>query len=174
MSTQRGFLVDLSRCTACKACEIACKNRNKLDVGPRLRRVTQVETGEFPDVHVTNLSMACMHCGKPACVEVCPTGAITKRDSDGLVIVDSSKCIGCHYCFFACPFGVPQYGADGTMVKCDGCKDFVEMGKDPACAAVCFYGALHAGSLDELAQIAAERNARQLNASVQPFVLVLE
>lgn len=174
MSTQRGFLVDLSRCTACRACEIACKNRNKLDVGPRLRRVTQIETGEFPDVSVANLSMACMHCGKPACAAVCPTGAISKRDEDGLVVVDKEKCIGCHYCFFACPFGVPQYGADGTMVKCDGCKDFVEIGKKPACAAICFYDALHAGTLEELAEIAADKNVHRLNASTQPFVTVLE
>lgn len=174
MSEQRGFLVDLSRCTACKACEIACKNRNKLSVGPRLRRVNSLQRGKYPDVSVANLSMACMHCGKPACEAVCPTGAITKRSEDGIVVVDQEKCIGCHYCFFACPFGVPQYGADGTMVKCDLCKDFLEIGKEPACVSNCFYGALHSGTMEELAEIAAEKNAEKLVGSTQPFVFVSE
>ena len=174
MSTQRGFLVDMANCAACKACEIACKNRNKLDVGPRLRRVNQIENGEWPSMTVTNLSLACMHCGNPPCEAVCPAGAIHKRAEDGLVVVDKAKCIGCHYCFFACPFGVPQYGADGTMVKCDGCKDFVEMGKEPACAAVCFYDALHAGTLEELSKIASEKAAYRLTTATQPSIMVLK
>jgi anaerobic dimethyl sulfoxide reductase subunit B (iron-sulfur subunit) len=174
MSVQRGFLVDLARCTACKACELACKNRNKLDVGPRLRRVNQLIAGEFPDLKVSNLSIACMHCGNPPCEAVCPTGAIHKRDQDGLVVVDRNKCIGCHYCFFACPFGVPQYATDGKMIKCDGCQEFVEMGKEPACVAVCFSDALHAGTLEELSQIASERASYRLTTSTQPSVLVVE
>ncbi len=174
MSNQRGFLVDISRCTACKACEIACKNRNKLDVGPRLRRVNQLISGEYPDVQVANVSIACMHCGSPACMAVCPVGAITKRTEDGLVVVDRDKCIGCHSCLYACPFGVPQYGNDGTMVKCDGCKDFVAMGKEPACAAVCFYGALHAGTLDELSAIASEMATQRIVAATQPSIILVK
>jgi len=116
--------------------------------------------------------MACMHCGEPACVAVCPAGAITKRAEDGIVVVDQNKCIGCHYCFFACPFGVPQYGDDGTMQKCNLCLDRLAAGKEPACVATCPAGALHAGKLSDLAKIAQEKVAKKLAASTQPSVLI--
>ena len=154
--TQWGFLVDKRKCTGCKACEIACKRRNGLEPGDaRLRRVQYIESGEFPETKVTRFSLSCMHCADPACMKVCPAGAITKNAEDGAVIADRSKCIGCHYCYFACPFGVPQYREeDGTMVKCDLCADRRAMGLDPACAHTCFYGALKAGSLNELSEMA--------------------
>lgn len=172
---QWGFFVDTENCVGCKACEIACKNRNNLGPGPRLRKVTSLESGEFPNVTVMNISMSCMHCGKPACEAVCPTGAIRKREEDGVVVVDNTKCIGCHYCFFACPFGVPQYGEDGTMVKCDLCTDRREAGLDPACVHTCFYDALHAGPLAELSSLVRDRVAGGLTSSAdtQPSVIVI-
>ncbi len=153
--SQWGFLVDLRKCTGCKACEVACKQRNKLQPGDaRLRHVQYAEYGTFPDTKVVRFSMSCMHCANPACMEVCPAGAISK-DADGAVIGDRTKCIGCHMCYFACPFGVPQYREeDGTMVKCDLCADRRAMGLDPACAHTCFYGALKAGPINELSDMA--------------------
>ena len=171
---QWGFLIDTENCVGCKACEIACKNRNKLGVGPRLRQVYSLESGSFPDTVVTNVSLSCMHCGKPACMEVCPAGAISKRSEDGAVLVDKDKCIGCHYCFFACPFGVPSYRSEGTMIKCDLCADRREMGLEPACAHTCFYDALHAGPLSELATLAREKAAEKLTASAIPSLLVIK
>ena len=171
---QIGFLVDQSKCVGCKACEIACKNRNQLGVGPRLREVIQVESGTYPDVTVMNLSMACMHCGKPACMAVCPAGAITKRSEDGVVLVDQKKCIGCRYCFFACPFGVPQYRQDGTMIKCDFCQEFLAIGKDPACVATCMYDALHYGTLAELTEMARQKTATNLAQATQPSMIVVK
>jgi anaerobic dimethyl sulfoxide reductase subunit B (iron-sulfur subunit) len=171
---QWGFLIDTQSCVGCKACEIACKNRNHLGVGPRLRRVSTIESGEFPDTVVTNISLACMHCGKPACVAVCPTGALFKRSQDGVVIVDRTKCIGCHYCFFACPFGVPQYADDGTMVKCDLCTDRREVGLEPACVQTCFYHALYAGPLTELSSLMRDKMANRLAGSSDPSILVIQ
>ena len=154
--SQWGFMVDQRKCASCKACEVACKRRNKLEAGDaRLRRVQTIESGTFPDTKVVHFSMSCMHCGKPACVEVCPAAAISKDPDSGAVIADRTKCIGCHYCFFACPFGVPQYREeDGTMIKCDLCADRRSMGLDPACAHTCFYGALKAGPINEISQMA--------------------
>jgi anaerobic dimethyl sulfoxide reductase subunit B (iron-sulfur subunit) len=170
---QWGFLIDTESCVACKACEIACKNRNQLGVGPRLRQVSTIEAGEFPDVSIVNVSLACMHCGRPACEAVCPTRAIQKRSQDGIVVVDRDKCIGCHYCFFACPFGVPQFANDGKMIKCDLCLDRLQMGLEPACVRTCFYDALHAGPLTELADLARQRVTQKLGGSTEPSILVL-
>lgn len=172
---QFGFLVDEVRCAGCKACEMACKNRNELESpGPRLRQVQKYVSGTFPDLNVKHASMGCMHCADPACMKVCPAGAITKME-DGAVVAIHDKCIGCHYCFFACPFGVPEYRpSDGTMIKCDSCYDRRQMGMEPACAHACFYGGLHAGDLDEMASIARERVGERLQGEAGPSMLLVE
>ncbi len=170
--SQRGFLIDPNNCTACRACEIACKTRNQLSVGPRLRRVTQLESGTYPDVKVRNVSLSCMHCDQPACLAVCPVGAITKRGEDGIVVVNRDKCIGCHACAMACPFGVPQYAADGKMIKCDLCVDFLAIGKEPACVRTCFYEAIFSGTMEELAAKAAEKEAFRIASSTDPSLYV--
>lgn len=167
-----GFLIDPDNCVACKACEIACKKRNALSDGPRLRTVSSVVKGEFPNLTVINVSMSCRHCGKPGCVAVCPVGAITKRVEDGIVVVDEARCIGCHTCLSGCPFGVPQYRDNGTMVKCDLCLDRKELGLEPACVRSCFYNALHAGPLSELAEMARERANACFAGAPQPSVLI--
>ncbi len=113
-----------------------------------------------------------MHCGEPACAKVCPAGAITKRGEDGIVVVDKEKCIGCHYCFFACPFGVPQYTDEG-MDKCDCCiGNGVEPGDMPHCVATCPTQALQFGTMDELAEKVGDKKARQMAADAKPSVVV--
>lgn len=170
---QFGFLVDTKNCVGCRACEIACKNRNQLESpGPRLRKVETTESGTFPGTRVVHLSLSCQHCENPACVEVCPAGAITKRE-DGTVIADQSKCLGCQACQSACPYGVPQYREDdGTMIKCDGCADRRAVGLQPACAHTCFYNALYAGPLSELEALAAEREAERMEGKTGPSIFV--
>ncbi len=67
---------------------------------------------------------SCLHCEKPACVTVCPTGASYKRASDGIVLVDEDKCIGCKLCSWACPYGAREFDTDvGVMKKCTLCVD---------------------------------------------------
>ena len=98
--------------------------------------------------------------------------AITKRGEDGIVVVDKEKCIGCHYCFFACPFGVPQYTDEG-MDKCDCCiGNGVEPGDMPHCVATCPTQALQFGTMDELAEKVGDKKARQMAADAKPSVVV--
>jgi anaerobic dimethyl sulfoxide reductase subunit B (iron-sulfur subunit) len=73
------------------------------------------------------LSIACNHCDEPVCVSGCPTGAMHKREEDGLVLVDDNICVGCRYCEMRCPYGAPQFDAQAkVMRKCDGCLDRLE------------------------------------------------
>ena len=172
MAKQLGFYVELDKCVQCHACEVACKSFNDVDLNVKRRRVMQIWSGGFPEVNTVGVSLSCMHCGQPACMEVCPAGAISKRAEDGIVVVDQDKCIGCHYCFFACPFGVPQYGDDGTMDKCNLCLERLEQGMEPSCVKTCPADALHYGTMEELADLAREKVAQRLVGSTNPAVLM--
>ena len=97
---QRGFYIDTGICMGCYTCMAACKNWNSVapqvtavpgTQGPKWRRVTTVESGVYPDARIVNVSLSCMHCGKPACMAVCPAGAISKRAEDGIVVVDQKQ-----------------------------------------------------------------------------------
>jgi len=172
MAKQYGFYLEIDKCAQCHACDVACKAANNVDLGASLRRVIAIWSGQFPNVTFETLSLSCMHCGDPACEAVCPTGAIKKRAEDGIVTVDRTKCIGCRYCFFACPFGVPQYGKDGTMQKCEFCLDRLAAGKEPACVWTCPSGALHAGTMEELSKLVQAKSAKRLAGATQPSVLI--
>ncbi|MGD9346615.1 MAG: dimethylsulfoxide reductase subunit B [Candidatus Aminicenantes bacterium] len=158
MAKQLAFYFDSSHCSGCKACQMACKDKHDLDVGLNWRRVYEISGGQWenqgnawiPHIFAYNLSIACNHCAKPVCRDVCPTGAITKR-KDGIVLIDKNKCMGCRYCEWACPYGALQFDkASGTMTKCHFCFDNIDEGKIPACISACPQRALDFGELSEL------------------------
>jgi len=139
------FTFDASGCSGCKACQAACKDKNNLPLGVLWRRIYEVGGGEWTNsggawsssVYAYNLSIACNHCVHPKCAGVCPVNAYTVRE-DGIVLLDSSKCIGCGYCAWACPYGAPQYDqSKGAMTKCNLCYDNLDAGLPPACVASC-------------------------------------
>lgn len=145
------FTFDASACSGCKACQIACKDKNNLPTGVLWRRVFEVSGGSWTniaaddarlgvwqtDVFAYNLSIACNHCVHPKCAGVCPTDAYIVRP-DGIVYIDESKCMGCGYCAWACPYAVPQYNPDlRQMSKCNFCFDNLDAGLPPACVAAC-------------------------------------
>jgi Fe-S-cluster-containing dehydrogenase component len=111
-----------------------------------------------------------MHCGKPICIEACPTGAISKRSEDGIVVVDRHKCDGCRDCFSACPYGVPQFGDDGIMQMCDFCTG---INIEPACVACCPTEALRFGTLDKLLEMAKGKAAKRMGGPTEPSVIVV-
>jgi anaerobic dimethyl sulfoxide reductase subunit B len=141
----RAFHFNASACSGCKACQVACRDRNGLPAGVRWRRVYEVAGGGWRqdggawvnDVVAWNVSMSCNHCEQAECVRVCPTGAMHAR-SDGVVLVDHARCVGCRYCEWACQWGAPQFdAAAGVMTKCTLCIEDLEQGTPPACVAAC-------------------------------------
>jgi anaerobic dimethyl sulfoxide reductase subunit B len=148
---QLGFIHHNVDCIGCRACEIACKDKNGLSAGPRFRRVQYIEGGTYPDVYAYKVNMSCNHCAEPACLPTCPTGAIWKRADNGVVDIDSTLCIGCRRCEAACPFGAPQFDpTDGLVKKCNMCIDELESGRKPYCVMACMMRVLDIGPINEL------------------------
>lgn len=141
-----GFYYDAARCTGCRACQMACKEKNKLALGDFCRRVDTIES-EGKWLH---FSLSCNHCEDPACVAVCPTGAMYKT-KDGTVQHRDDLCIGCARCVHSCPYGAPFIDKySGYSVKCDSCTQRRKEGKDPACVEACPMRALQFGDLDDV------------------------
>lgn len=103
-----GMVIDLRKCIGCMTCTVACEVENFLPRGVSWGKVADFEDGEFPKVKRTFLQLPCMQCEEPACKNVCPTEAISKRE-DGIVLIDYDKCIGCRICVIACPYDAPSY-----------------------------------------------------------------
>ena len=163
LEEQLGFVYVKENCLQCHGCEVACKSWRNVELDVKWRRVKNIWIGAYPNVKSQSVSVSCMHCVEPACVDACPQNAISKRPEDGIVVVDKEACIGCRTCAAACPFGVPQFGKDAKMQKCDTCigerdSDMV----DPPCVMTCPTQALSLSTMDVARKRDAEKSMKAL------------
>lgn len=195
-----GFYFNMKRCTGCRACQVACQDRNDLRVGIAIRKVDSYVAGTYPNAMVYHFSGACNHCENPACVAACPTGASHIRE-DGIIAIDTDVCIGCQSCIAACPYpGVRQYNGEepefdvdfalgaadapkhvyNTVEKCNFCFERLERGEVPYCMEACPMRCRIIGDLDdpesEVSRLLAEREYFRLNeeAGTEPNVYYLK
>src|SRR5664280_372822 len=159
----REVFVNPQQCIGCLQCEIACAVEHSVSQQesaafaerPMPRKRIHVEPGP---VAMTAFPNRCRHCEPAPCRDVCPTGAMFRDVSEGLVLVDTGRCIGCAMCAVVCPFDVltfyPLVGGPGpdvaVAVKCDGCIERVRRSQVPACVDSCKVGALVYGESNDL------------------------
>jgi len=159
----KAVLVDLTRCTGCRGCQVACKAWNERDAGATVQGGTYENPPALNSDTFTRIKFSekagkdgpvwdfvkdqCLHCKEPACVSACPVGALIKT-GEGPVGYLFDRCIGCRYCMVACPFDIPKYEWESTMPwvqKCSFCSERIKEGMVPACVKTCptttmFYG----------------------------------
>ena len=180
-----GMVVDMKKCwekgkPGCKDCMTACHTTHNVPEIPGVKEEikwiwTEHFENTFPgqehtymaeDLHEKPFIVLCNHCTKPACVRVCPTKATFKRASNGIVMMDYHRCIGCRYCMAGCPFGARSFNfrdprpflktentafptrERGVVEKCNFCDERLADGKLPACVEACKCGALTFGDLE--------------------------
>lgn len=178
MANEKAILVDTTKCTACRACQVACKqwnqnpaekttNRGSYENPPSLSSYTWMrilfnEKYQDGKMHWLFTKQQCMHCTDAACVNVCPSGATQHEEiklSDGSVLkrvaTNPDRCIGCNYCRVACPFDVPGYNQkEKGIFRCTLCADRVSNNvagyNVPACVKACAPGSLSFGNRAEM------------------------
>ena len=173
--TEKIKLYDDSKCTACRGCQLACKQWNALKASQTENRGTYqnppaLNPNTFMLIHFQDYvdkqgnvkwlfrKEACMHCTDAACVTVCPSGALHYNKETKTVGLDHDKCIGCKECVAACPFEIPRWDAATDKVyKCDMCESRITNGMDPACVKACPTGALSWGPKEKMLKTAAKR-----------------
>jgi molybdopterin-containing oxidoreductase family iron-sulfur binding subunit len=163
------MVIDLSRCKNLKKCQSACNHAHHVQEGQNWIKIYPMQDAEMTAPYWQPTT--CMHCDEPPCVKVCPVDATFKRQ-DGIVLIDSERCIGCRFCMAACPYstrvfnwGKPDlpedvanqdYNAEtstppkkGTVSKCDFCPDMTRMGMLPHCVSACPNGVYFFGDMYE-------------------------
>jgi len=129
------LFLDLEKCTGCRSCELACSMEHHGEYNPAKSRITVFD---FPAT-ASFIPVFCTQCEEAWCRNICPAGAITKEEVNGVNIVKVSKekCVGCKICMLACPFGDMSFVSERQKVqKCDLCHG------DPACVDACIFDAL--------------------------------
>jgi formate dehydrogenase iron-sulfur subunit len=158
-----GMLIDLTRCTGCNSCALACKESNNLPHADIVPGALESDVFTFVDarqvvtangeIETRYVKRQCMHCLNAACVSACPAAAM-HSSGEGPVVYRSNRCLGCRYCQVACPFEVPRFdwenGVNPVISKCWLCYDRLQAGQEPACAEACPTGALRFGRRKDL------------------------
>ena len=179
---QKAFLCDTTKCTACRGCQLACKDWHGLDANDTRQTGTHQNP---PDLNPKNLKVVrfhehlnekgdvvwnffpdqCRHCQTPICKDIADKvmpGAIIKDSATGAVLFTEKTAKlseeDARAVTNACPYNIPRRDPkSGMLTKCDMCVDRVQAGMLPMCVKTCPTGTMVFGDRDEILKIAKER-----------------
>ncbi len=159
--TTYGMVIDVSRCTGCHNCFLACRDEHvgndyppiaaaQPQSGHRWMDVQEYERGKFPRVRVDYLPLPCQHCKEATCVSKAQGGSVYRR-ADGIVVIDPEKAVGQREIVLSCPHRVIFWNeAKNVPQKCTFCAHLLDKGwKQPRCVEACPTQALVFGDLDD-------------------------
>lgn len=184
MANQYGMVIDTEHCVGCQTCTVSCKISNEVPGSAHWNHLESLNTdvlyqpaGTYPTPTLAFRPLLCNHCDDPACVEHCPTGAMAKDETTGIVDVDQDVCIGCGYCSWVCPYGAPSMDdVNHVMSKCNFCTTRTTEGGEPYCVASCPANARIFGDLSdpesEVSKLVQSKNAQAylIEAGTSPNV----
>jgi tetrathionate reductase subunit B len=157
---KQGMVIDLNACATkpgCTACLDACREENNVAFHGDKRwdihwiRKVKIKRMDTAGAKEKPALLLCNHCEHPPCAQVCPVQATYQR-SDGIVIVDHHRCIGCRYCMIACPYSVRFFNykdneswpnkerprrSHGVAEGCTLCAHKLDVNEPPACVKAC-------------------------------------
>ena len=171
----KGFFIDTTRCIACKACQVACKQWNNLPAeetknngdyqNPPDLSFTTYKTVRFNEEIIDDklrwlfFPDQCRHCLIPPCLLWAQNSDAVYQDEDtGAVIYTSeTENLAVEDIIGVCPYNVPRSDKNGILAKCTMCNDRVKKGMAPACVKTCPTGTMNFGELEEMQTLALER-----------------
>ncbi len=187
----KSFLIDTTKCTACRSCQVACKQWNGLAAESTTNRGTYENPPDlsantwvlvhFNEVEGDNGGVAwnfvrssCRHCLEAPCKQASKNAdSITIDEETGAVLFQEGTANESFAGILrACPFNIPRQGDDGRLYKCTMCVDRVNNGMEPACAKACPAGAIQFGDRDDMLA-AADTRLAELRAE-HPSATVLD
>lgn len=159
------MVIDLARCKNLRKCHDACEKMHHCGPEKEFLKVLKMQDNKLASPYWQ--PTMCFHCDEPPCVKVCPVDATFKR-ADGIVLIDTDRCIGCRFCMVACPYSARTFdwsepaiplevahqhyspetsvpAKKGTVSKCDFCPDVVRKGEMPHCVSACPNGVFYFG-----------------------------
>jgi len=171
----KSFFIDTTLCTACRGCQVACKQWHDLPAEETKNRGTYENPADlsFDTYKLVRMREEviggklqwlffpeqCRHCDEAPCLDTAGDETAVYKDAatGAIIFTANTKGLNVDEIIESCPYNIPRKGSDGTLAKCDMCLDRVHNGLSPACVKTCPTGAMNFGERGQMVALAKSR-----------------